>query len=190
MKHLFITGIPSAGKSYLAKKIAKATGAAHFDIDDWREEMRKDPELDKWVQFFWNKDEQIYWNQTSCLKHWQNLKNQSEAIWPAIVARVNGIKKSGQPAIFEGVNILPHLAAKDLDFSGVCLIGESEEIIFERNKKAPRWGSTEAFQKKEAEIFFNCEGPIYKSESEKHGIKVFSLVGEAKKELMRLWKQK
>ncbi len=186
MKYLFITGIPAAGKSYLAKKIAKATDAAHFDIDEWREDMRKDPELDKWVQFFWNKDEEKYWDQTSCLEHWQNLKNQSEAIWPAIVARINDVKKSAQSAIFEGVNILPHLAAKDLDFSGVCLIGESEEVIFERNKKAPRWGNTEALQRKEAKIFFNCEGPIYKKEAEKYGIKVFSLVGEAEEELMRL----
>ena len=30
MKYIFISGIPASGKSYLAKKVAKATGVLHF----------------------------------------------------------------------------------------------------------------------------------------------------------------
>lgn len=186
VKYAFIGGIPATGKSYLAKKIAKSTGALHFKVDDWREEFRVDKHAD-WIDFFWNKNESEYWDKTSCEEHWQNIVKQSEVLWPpGIVRKIKKVVKSGLPAIFEGVNILPHLAAKDLDFPGIFLTGESFEVIFERNKKDPRWGQTEILQKKEAEIFYNCEGPIYKKEAEKYGFKVFSSSIEAEKELIRL----
>jgi len=51
MKYVFISGIPASGKSYLAEKVAKATGALCFKVDDWREEFRKDKHAD-WVDFF------------------------------------------------------------------------------------------------------------------------------------------
>ena len=113
---------------------------------------------------------------------------QSEALWPEIVIKIKDVIKSGKPAIFEGVNLLPHLIAKDLKFPGIILLGNSFEEIFERNKQEPRWGQTEELQKKEAEIFFYCEGPIYKRESEKYGLKTFSDIKEAERELLELMK--
>lgn len=185
MKYAFIGGIPASGKSYLAEKVAKAIGAIHVDIDEWREEMKNDPKLKQWVDFFWNKDEEEYWRVTSCEKHWENLKRQSEALWPAIMKKIAIIIKSQKPAIFEGVNILPHLA-KDLGFPGIFLLGESFQAIFKRNKKDPRWGQTEKLQKKESEIFYKCEGPMYKKESRKYGFKTFRSPIEAGKELLHL----
>lgn len=186
MKYAFIGGIPRAGKSELAEKVARATGAVHIDIDEWREEMGKDPNLEPWVNFFWNKNEGEYWKIVNCEEHWENLKKQSEALWPAIIRRANEIIKSGKPAIFEGVNILPHLTAKDFNFPGIFLLGESLEVIFERNKKDPRWGQTETLQKKEAEMFFFCERPRYEREAKKYGFKTFTDPNEAEKELTRL----
>lgn len=185
VKYIFIGGIPAAGKSYLAKKIAKSTGALHFKVDDWREEFRVNKHAD-WIDFFWNKNESEYWDKISCEEHWQNIVKQSEALWTDIVKKIRKVIKSGKPAIFEGVNILPHLAAKDINFPGIFLVGESLEAIFERNKKDPRWGQTETLQKKEAEIFYNCEGLIYKKEAEKYGFKVFYSSIEAEKELIGL----
>lgn len=186
MKYAFISGIPASGKSYLARKIAKEVGIKHICIDDWREEMKSDPELEKWVDFFWNQDEVEYWKNTNCDRHWENLKNQSEAFWPAILERIEEVQKSGKPAIFEGVNILPHLTAKDLQFPGIVLLGDSLEDIFERNKKEPRWGETEELQRKEAEAFYNCEGPRYKKEAEKYKLKTFADIVEAEEELLKL----
>ena len=77
----------------------------------------------------------------------------------------------GKSAIFEGVNILPHLAHCDLNFKGIILLGESFEVILERNKKDPRWGQTEELQKKEAE---------------KYGFKTFSDPMLAEKELLEI----
>ncbi|MDP1629613.1 MAG: hypothetical protein Q8L57_03265, partial [bacterium] len=76
MKYAFISGIPASGKSYLAGKVAKSTGALHFEIDDWREKFRKDKNAD-WVDFFWNKNEAEYWRDTSCKEHWNNVVKQS-----------------------------------------------------------------------------------------------------------------
>ena len=187
MKYIFISGIPASGKSYLAAKVAKAVGALHVEIDDLREEMRSDMELKKWVDFFWDKDEVEYWKNTSCGQHWENLKNQSEAFWSAILKRIRKIQESESPAIFEGVNILPHLAAKDLQFPGIVLVGDSFEDIFERNKKEPRCGKSEELQRKEAEAFYNCERPRYIAEAEKYGYQAFSDIKEAEKKLLEIF---
>lgn len=185
MRYVFISGIPASGKSYLAQKVAKITGALHFKVDDWREEFRVDKHAD-WVDFFWNKNESDYWDKTGCEKHWQNIVKQSEALWPDIVKKIKEVVKSGKPAIFEGVNILPHLAKQDLNFEGIVLLGESIEIIFERNKEDPRWGKTETLQLKEAEVFYNCEGKRYQAEAEKQGYKAFSDIKLAEAELVKL----
>ncbi len=186
MKYAFIGGIPAAGKSYLAGKVAATLGISHFKIDNWWDELRVDPKLRKWVNFYWNQDEEKYWRDTDCSQQWENLKNQSDTLWPAILERIKKIKSSSQPAIFEGVGILPHLAHRDLDFQGVFLLGESFEIILERNKLEPRWGKTEELKTKQAQAFWNCERPHYAEEAEKYGFKTFDNAIGAEKVLLRM----
>ena len=186
MKCAFISGIPASGKTRLAAKVAKMNGALHIEIDKLREEMSNNPKLRKWVMFFWNKNESKYWKNTDCEQHWENLKNQSEAFWPTILKKIREVEKSGKPAIFEGVNILPHLANKDLKFSGIVLLGGSLKDIFERNKKEPRWGQTEELQKMEAKAFYTCEQPRYKSEAETYEYPTFSDLKEAEKKLLKI----
>jgi hypothetical protein len=186
MKYAFISGIPASGKSYLSAKIAKEIGIQHIEIDGWREEMKSDLALGKWVDFFWNQDEEEYWRSTSCDQQWENLKKQSKAFWPTILKKIKEIQKSEKGAIFEGVSILPHLAYGDLDFKGIFLLGESFEAILERNKRNPRWGQTKELQMKEAEAFWNCERPKYKEEAEKYGFKTFTDPLVAEKELLEL----
>lgn len=183
MSYVFISGIPASGKSFLAEKIAQKIGAFHLDTDTLREEMVKDPAIEPWINFYWKLDEKKYLTETPCYEQWQNLVKQSEAFWPTILEKIKKIKKTHQSAIFESVNILPHLAKRDLDFPGIVLLGESVEQIFERNKKNPRWGKTEELQRLEAEIFFNCERGNYKKEAEKYGFKTFTDSIEAEEEL-------
>lgn len=189
MKYVFISGIPASGKSYLAAKIAKAIGVLHIEIDEWQEEMKNDPELKKWVNFFWDQDEAEYWRTTNCDKQWENLKNQSEALWPATLKRIKDIQNSGKPAIFEGVNILPHLASQALDFEGIILLGESFEKILERNEQNPLWGQTKELQRMEAEAHYNCERLKYKAEAEKYGFKIFADPKKAEEELLKMMRR-
>ena len=139
MKYAFISGIPASGKSYLAKKVAKATGALYFKVDDWREEFRKNEHAD-WVDFFWNKNEKEYWETITPQKHWNNLKNQSEAVWPIILEKIRTIQKTKKSAIFESVNILPHLARRDFDFPGL-FYWENLLIRFLKDAKKIRAGA-------------------------------------------------
>lgn len=188
--YVFIGGIPASGKSYLARKVAEKTGAFHVNLDTLRKEMRNDPKLKYWTDFFFNQDEKKYLDlkQTSYEDHWQNIVKQSEAFWPTIMKKVNEVKKNYPSAIFEGINILPHLAKRDFDFPGIFLLGEAFEQIFERNKQNPRWGQTEDLQRKEAELFFNCDRPKYKEEAERYGYKTFEDFNTAEKELQSLLK--
>lgn len=188
MAYVFISGIPASGKSFLAKKIAKKTNSFHLDIDTLRNEMAKYTKLEPWVSFYWNKDERKYLTETSCEEKWSNLVKQSEAFWPFILKKIEDIKVTHSSAIFEAVNILPHLASRDLDFPGVFLLGESFDQIFERIKMSPRWGNTKELQKLEAETFFNCERDSYIKESEKYGFKTFANSKDAGEELLKLLK--
>lgn len=184
--YIFIGGTPASGKTYLARKLAEKTGAFHFDLDTLRKKMAKDPKLEYWVNFFWNQDEEKYLKETSCEEHWQNLVKQSETFWPVILSSVKEVMQSHKSAIFEGVNILPHLAKKDFDFPGIFLLGESFNQIFERNKQNPRWGKTEELQGQEAALFFNCDRPKYQEEAAKYGYKVFADSETAENELISL----
>lgn len=56
MRYAFIGGIPTAGKSFLADKIAKEYQILHVDMDKLREGMVQDPQLKKWVGFFADQD--------------------------------------------------------------------------------------------------------------------------------------
>ncbi len=190
MKCAFISGIPASGKSYLAAKVSKIIGVQHIKIDDLREEMRKVPKLKSWVNFYWNQDEKKYWDTTNCDQQWENLKKQSEALWPTVLKKIQDVQRSEMGAIFEGVNILPHLAHKSLDFKGIVLLGESFVTILERNKRDPRWGQTEELQIKEAEAYYNCERPKYRQEAEKFGFKTFTDPILAEKELLEILQTK
>lgn len=186
MSYVFIGGIPASGKSYLAEKISSRTKAVHVDLDSLREEMVKDPKLKYWVNFYWNQNEEEYLRNTSCAEKWKNLIKQSEAFWPAIIKRISEVKRKYPSAIFESVNIVPHLASRDFDFPGVYLLGESFKQIFDRNKKSPRWGKTDHLQKLEAETFYYCERPNLKKEAKRYGFKTFTDPQEAEIELLKL----
>ena len=96
------------------------------------------------------------------------MSRNLEGLWPAFLQEIEKYKNEEKPVIFECVNILPHLAKKDLNFSGIVLIGRSYEEILERNKKSPRWGSTPELQELEAKLFFEVERPRYRAEAEKY----------------------
>ncbi len=168
----FITGIPTGGKSYLAKKLAERLGGVVVSTDDMREEMSKDPKYRKWTNFYLDKDEKNYYTNTSPEEQWKNLVDQSEGLWPYILEKILSYK-SDKPIIFEGVNILPHLAKRDLPFDGIVLIGKNRDDVFERVKKDHRWGKTEELWNLEADAFFNIERPNYRKEAEKYGYKIF-----------------
>ncbi len=184
MKCAFITGIPASGKSHLAEKVSKQLGLPHIKIDDLREGM-SEKGLKEWVNFFWNKDEKEYWQNTDCEAHWKNIQDQSEAFWPIILAKIKEIQTSGQEAVFEGVNILPHLAHADLDFQGIVLLGDSYENILARNMQDPRWGRTQELQVLEAKAFWDCERKKYSNEAEKYGFQAFEDSILAEKELLK-----
>ncbi|MDP3947584.1 MAG: hypothetical protein Q8Q41_02750 [bacterium] len=172
-KRLFITGIPTAGKSYLAKKLAQTVNGVAVLLDDFQESLASSNEYGKWVNFYLDQDEKQYLTTTSPDQMWKNLIVQSEALWPAFLKKMAEYETESRPVIFECVNILPHLAHRDLKFPGIILIGSSQKETLERNKQEPRWGKTPDLQEFEAKMFFEVERPHYKSEAEKYGYPVF-----------------
>ncbi len=176
---LFITGIPTAGKSYLGKKLAEQVGGICVSIDDMREELAQDERYRPWVNFYVDQDEYTYYTTISYEEQWENLVKQSEMLWPGILEKIQSYDTEKKPVIFEGVNLLPHLAHRDLGIPGVVIIGKSFEEVLDRNIKDPRWGETEELQRLEADAFFNGERPQYQSEAKKYNYPVFETGDEA-----------
>lgn len=186
MKYVFIGGIPTAGKSFLAKKIADKIGAIYVEIDLLREEMLKDPKLKPWVNWYTNQDEEEYFKKTDNDLGWTHLKNQSEAYWQTIEKKVNQIKKTGKKAIFEGYNLLPHLVSKYFDFDGIYLGAPKPEEILRRIKMKKRWGEEDKLHKMEVKFFIECFDYNFKKDAKKHGYKCFSDSIGAEKEILKL----
>lgn len=177
-KRIFITGIPTSGKSFLAKKLAERVGGEYVSTDDMRVEMSKIPEYKKWTDFYFNLDEKEYYENTSAEERWTNLVNQSEAMWPYIKEKIFS-NNSAKPIIFEGVNILPHLAKRDLPFTGIALIGKSIDDVYMRLKECPRWGETEELWKFEASSFFDGQRPRYRQGAIDCGYRFFETADDA-----------
>ncbi len=172
-KRLFITGIPTSGKSYLARQLSEKVGGITVSLDDFREDLAGNDQYKKWTNFYLDVDEKEYLTKTNSLKQWENLVAQSEGLWPAFLEKINEYAGEEKPVIFECINMLPHIAKKYLDFSGIVLIGKSYEEILQRNIQDPRWGETLELQELEAKTFFEIERPQYKAEAEKYGYEFF-----------------
>jgi 2-phosphoglycerate kinase len=173
-KRLFITGIPTTGKSYLAKKLAEELGGVAVLLDNHREVLGNDERYKKWVEFYWNKDEKQYYSETPSEEQWKNLVDQSEALWPGFLEKINSYSEETKPVIFECVNMLPHFASQDLYFPGIVLVGDLYEKVLERNIAEPRWGATKELQEMEAKSFFFIERPRYIKEAERYGLQIFN----------------
>jgi len=183
---LFITGIPTAGKSYLAKKLAEVADGVAVNMDDYRESLISDKRYQAWVNFYRNQNEEEYLKTTSPDKMWEDLVAQSEALWPAFLKKIAEYENVEQPIIFECVNLLPHLAKRDLPFPGIALIGKSYEEVLERNKMDPRWGKDPKIQELESKIFFEVERPRYESEAKKYGYPIFKTADKAFEPALKL----
>src|SRR5688572_27413436 len=118
MADAFITGIPTAGKSWLVRRVAERTGAVHEGLDDLRAGMMHDERLRPWARFYLDRDEREHWKNTTCDDHWGHLVTQSEVFWSTYLGKIREVRAAGRPAIFESVCLLPQLVARDLDFKG------------------------------------------------------------------------
>lgn len=183
---IFITGIPASGKSFLAKKLAESTGGIAVFLDHFREDMAKNPQYEPWVNFYWNKDEYLYYTKTSAEEQWQNLVDQSEAFFPAFLQKIEEYKDEEKAVIFECVNLLPHLTSQKINFPGLVLLGPSQSEILERIKREHRWGRTDELKQLEAESFYTIERPRYEKEAITYNYPVFETADDAFQKALEL----
>jgi hypothetical protein len=194
---IFITGIPTAGKSHLARKLIGETGGYCLETDNLRDELAKDPAYMKWARFFQEENEYAYYTENDQEKQWALLLEHHEKLWPGVLERIRAYEAGDiplrsrlasvlraprarrRPLIFEGINILPHLAHANLDFPGIVLVGKSLEEVLRRNREEPRWGRTEKMIELGARAFWFVERPHYIQEAERYGYPIFEDADEA-----------
>ena len=176
---LYITGIPTAGKSYLAKKLAEEAGAVVVFFDKVLDKYLSDPRYEPWINFYWNQDERTCLTQTSPDDQRKFLMQQAECFWPLFSEHIRSHELETKPVVFDSVSLFPSLVRREFDFPGVVLIGTSVEETLERNQKDPRWSKLADLQKLEAEAFFNVERPLYIAEAQKYDLPTFKKADDA-----------
>lgn len=184
MNSVFITGISTAGKTTLAKKLAEQFEMDHVEIDHLRDDLRQDPVYGRFANFYSNQDEAEYYKRTNPNERWEDLITQSKGLWPAIEGKIKDILETGKPTIFQGVNLLPELM-RSIPIKGIVLIGPSEEEIFARLQASPRWGDTEALQRLEAAETFD-QASRYGAEGKTYDYPVCENPEVAEAELVRI----
>jgi 2-phosphoglycerate kinase len=183
-KRLVITGIPTIGKTSLAKRLAEAVGGIFVSGDDIRHELKSDPRFADAASFWKDKNKRTYYITTSYNKQWKNLVAQSEQLWEGILEKINTFKDEERPVVFEGVTLLPHLVHKDLDFPCIVMVGATLEDVVEKNKERPVWENTEL--ELQSAAFFLGDQPYYKAEAEKYNYPVFNNSEEAFKNSLKI----
>ena len=96
---LFITGIPTAGKSYLAKKLAAEVGGICVSVDDIREGLAEDERYRKWVNFYLDKNEFEYYSKSTPDELWADLVAQCEGLWSATLQKISEYENEERPVI-------------------------------------------------------------------------------------------
>ncbi len=189
--YAFIGGTSAAGKTYVARAFAKQSKLPiHVvSIDDHRREFAKDPKLRYWTDILWNKNEEKYWKTITYKEDIGNLIKQSEAFWSRILEVVKRTKKLHKHALFEAINIQPHLAKRDFDFTGFFLINEDSPTLLKRLKEHPRWGKTEELQKLEVAFLLKHDVPFVKQQAKKYKYKVVNDSNDAINELKKIFLQ-
>lgn len=187
-KRMFITGIPTAGKSWAGNLIATELNAVHIEIDDIRVELQKNPLYKDLVNFYFNLNEKEYFENTTHKEQWDDIVTQSEGMWTALLKKMRSYDNNPRPIVFEGVNLLPHLMRRDLpEYKGIVLLGPSFEKALERDRQSPRWGNTEELIHMEVESYFYGQRPHYKEEGLKYGYEVCDTATEAFNIAKSLW---
>ncbi|XOU94863.1 MAG: hypothetical protein ACNFW9_02220 [Candidatus Kerfeldbacteria bacterium] len=185
--YVFIGGVPTTGKTHLVKDFIKKSklNILHVEIDDIRDKFKNDVNLIKWVNFFRDQDEDVYWQNTSCQKHIENVVRQSEELWPHILEQIINIQNKHEHVIFEGVQLMPRLTRKFLKMNGFFLIPPDIETIYIRLVAHKRWGVTNDQKRNEAKCFFEGDAKYINTEARKFGYKVFDNTDEGYSQLYK-----
>ncbi len=170
----FIGGPPTSGKSYLAEEIAKECGIQHVYVDRLRDKVAiSNPKLKLWRDFFNSKDGE-YWLSVTKKQYLNDCRNQTLALWKYIFNEITDLQKKYENIIFEGVDFLPDITRRDLDFDGIFIYCESIDESYQRNKLHPRIGKTEELQKREAILYAEYESSNIKDLAPKYGYQIFT----------------
>ncbi|MDP2683880.1 MAG: hypothetical protein Q8P20_02375 [bacterium] len=187
--YVFVSGPPTAGKSHLVNEFITQSDydILHIKLDDLREDLKNDPNMNKWVNFFRNLDPTKYWQKNTPEDHIKNIIMQARALWPEILIKMKQKMHSDKQIIFEGVSVIPELASKFLDFPGFYLVPTDVETIYNRLLAHSRWGKTNDLKRKEAIAFYEEGKKLFGDNAREYGYKVFTDSDEAALELSKIF---
>jgi len=137
-----IGGAPTVGKSTIAAALARHYGLPWISTDQIRDIMRTVADRGDYPKLFTPEhyDAERFLTEFSAEEIARMELEQGEEVWPAIKQFIEDDYTWKQGFVMEGVNILPHLVARDFaraeQVRAVFLVDENEdrmrEVIFNR----------------------------------------------------------
>jgi 2-phosphoglycerate kinase len=140
-KIILIGGAPTTGKSTVAQALAKELDLPWLSMDQIRNTMRVVADKDKHPNLFnGGRDAETFLTSFTASEIVDKEIAQSEAAWLGIKAFIEEDYTWPKGFIIEGVNVLPHLVARDFsdnpDVRAVFLIDRDNErmrkVVYER----------------------------------------------------------
>lgn len=157
---ILIGGAPTTGKSTVAKALAKQLDLPWLSTDQIRDTMRVLADKDKYPNLFnGGLDAETFLTSFTASEIVDKEMKQSEAAWLGIKAFIDEDYTWLNGFIIEGVNILPHLVARDFsdhsNVRAVFLIDRDKEhmrkVIYERGLWANACDYPDYVKEKEVE---------------------------------------
>jgi len=174
---ILIGGMPTVGKSTIAKKLSEHYGLPWMSSDQIREIMKSaiDPSVDSALNGSVDMNAKEYFEKFTVQQIADMEYEQSVATWPGISFMINNDWTWRDGFILEGVNVLPKLVADEQtkrdNVQAIFLTDNDEsrtrEVVFTRGL----WGKADSYpdELKEQEIeWVKIFDGIIKNEAEKY----------------------
>ena len=188
-KIILIGGTPTAGKSYLAKKLAKSLKIPWTSTDEIREDMVKVSNKEKYPYIFMfcfanSKIVKSYMKKYNPKEIAIHQKKESLEIWNGIAELLKNLKPK-QSIIIEGVGILPkqthEIMKKNKNIKALFLTQDNEEKIRKVIYKRGLWDYAHKYPDsgKEKEVLWVIEFNRYiNKEAKKYNLPLINSITE------------
>lgn len=180
---ILIGGAPTAGKSYIAKRLAKDLGLPWISTDTIREMMRRVVSKEDFPHLLHTEryTAERYFQEFTTDQVVEHQITESGETWRGVKALIETDYVWGS-FLVEGVGILPHLVSEsfkgDLSVKPLFLLATNKERIREVVYTRGLWGEAKSYPDsvKEREVEWAYAFSMWlKSEAEKYGYPTFEI---------------
>lgn len=181
---ILIGGMPTAGKSTIARELSKLLNMPWISTDQIREIMKSvaNPKVNRFLTSSTGMSAEEYFKLYTPEQIAQNKYDQSVATWPGIEAMIHNDRTWREGVIIEGLNILPKFTfeeqKKSKNIRSVFVsdqdMGRMHEVVYKQGLFAKADSYSDEYKSKEIEWLYLFD-KIIRTEAKQFGLPVVDI---------------